>query len=120
MTTTINHYKPYPISPIFDHFSQYIWPYLINGSVNIDLQCIQSCWFVSLNHRFIISLKKIIWRRQITRSWRSIGPFIWKQKCIELVLISRIIHRYSSSFLISKEIWTDDAVGVYSAPNVQF
>ena len=48
----------HPISPIFDHFFQHFWPYLINGSVYIDLQYFQSCWFVSINHWFYISPKE--------------------------------------------------------------
>ena len=43
----------------------------------------------------------------------------WKQKCIDHVSISHTIHRDGSSFLIWNEIWTDDAVGVYSTPNIQ-
>ena len=59
-TTTTDHHYAHPMNQILYHFFQYFWPYFINGLVNIDLQCTQSYWFVSINHGFNMPLKKII------------------------------------------------------------
>ena len=40
VTTTIHRYEAHLITPIFDHFLQYFWPYFNSGLVKIDPQSV--------------------------------------------------------------------------------
>ena len=34
---------------IFGHFFEHCWPYVTKNTNNVGLQCVNCCWFISIN-----------------------------------------------------------------------
>ena len=91
VANTTNHYEAYPISPIFNHLFQYFRLYFINGSVNIDLQCFQSCCFV---WNFVYS------RTHSTKNAPRQWTIFYGKKCINFQLVVSPIYKRSTQTMI--------------------